>query len=112
MVYTLGIRIYTVSTIKDFRILTNNLKYRLENDVVIAEAVDEDTLKIIREEALKYKSNLAMRSCWNCNGAHKYFLNDTTDNFLFVCFECGNYYFNGVDITEWTEKHIPEEEVN
>jgi len=37
-----------------------------------------------------------MRSCWNCNGAHDHLQNAT---YAFVCFECGRWYYKGVDIT-------------
>lgn len=41
---------------------------------------------------------IAMRSCWNCNPAHRH-LRSTTDRCIIFCFDCGRYYFKGIDIT-------------
>ena len=35
----------------------------------------------------------AMRSCWECNGAHEYMKGDRTRGF--VCFDCGRYVKEG-----------------
>lgn len=44
--------------------------------------------------------NLAMRSCWNCNGAHEHL---KEADYVIVCaMGCGHYYYKGVDITEPT----------
>lgn len=58
-------------------------------------------LQKLREEAKKLMkkdiSNLALRSCWNCNGAHEH-LKDV--DYVIRCFQCGRIYFKGQDITD------------
>lgn len=49
----------------------------------------------LRAEASK--KNLMFRSCWNCNPAHKHL---KKAEYPFICFECGHYYYKGVDITD------------
>lgn len=39
---------------------------------------------------------LAFRSCWNCNSGHEHLRNA---DYVIWCFECGRYFFGGVDIT-------------
>ncbi len=46
------------------------------------------------------KADYAMRSCWSCNPAHAHFLEDLNDKFLFVCFDCGGWFYQGVEITQ------------
>lgn len=49
-----------------------------------------------------------MRSCWNCNPSHVRFLDDPAGH-SFWCFECGRYYSDGVDVTDYgTEKEEAE----
>ena len=33
-----------------------------------------------------------MRSCWNCNPAHKYL---KKEDYIIWCYECGKLYFKG-----------------
>lgn len=40
----------------------------------------------------------ALRSCWECNGAHEH-LKDT--DFLHVCFSCGRYWIHGHFLDEF-----------
>jgi hypothetical protein len=40
---------------------------------------------------------IVMRSCWNCNSAHERL--KLVEDAVIFCFDCGNYFFNGVDIT-------------
>lgn len=47
-------------------------------------------------------NNFAVRSCWQCNGAHEYFLSGDK-NWCFTCFECGRWYAQNVDVTDYTE---------
>ena len=48
-------------------------------------------------------SDPAMRSCWECNSAHAHFLNDTTDDFSFMCLMgCGRFFHNGIDVTDYS----------
>ena len=52
------------------------------------------------DAALKMKAagDFAMRSCWNCNPAHEHLKNDDPA-FLFVCFDCGHWFYRGADLT-------------
>ena len=56
----------------------------------------------LRKEAIaKIKENedyLCFRSCWNCNGAHEHL---KEADFVISCYECGKYYFKGIDITNY-----------
>ena len=38
-----------------------------------------------------------LRSCWNCNPAHAHLAVD--QDWVLQCFDCGHFYFEGVDIT-------------
>jgi len=49
-------------------------------------------------ELLANKGDFQMRSCHRCNSAHDYLTNES-DGPLVVCFDCGNWYLKGVDIT-------------
>lgn len=55
-------------------------------------------IKMTKEEFNK-KTNelkeLMMRSCWNCNSAHKHL--KKTD-YIIWCFECGKLYLKGKEI--------------
>ncbi len=60
----------------------------------------ETAREVARAKVKDDPANYSIRSCWNCNGAHKHFLKDTSDGFLFVCgMGCGRWYYNGIDIT-------------
>lgn len=41
-------------------------------------------------------NNFALRSCWSCNPAHEHLRNAEC---VILCFACGHYFFNGVDVT-------------
>ncbi len=60
-------------------------------------------LEKLRKEAREIiqadKTAIAMRSCWNCNSAHKHFLIGDWGKWVLYCFECGHYFYKGVDIT-------------
>jgi len=47
-------------------------------------------------QLLADQNNYSLRSCWNCNPAHEYLKNST----LLCCFDCGHWYYKGLDITE------------
>ena len=49
---------------------------------------------------LKEKNKFSMRSCWECNPAHKYLKKVRG---LFVCFSCGRWWMNGDFLNN--EKH-------
>ena len=53
--------------------------------------------KKLQEEALIKKDKLIMRSCWNCNPSHEHL---KTCEVPIVCYQCGHYYYKGVDITD------------
>lgn len=61
------------------------------------------TVEEARKRALEYMNAdheggpYAMRSCWNCNSSHDYL---KKAEYPILCFACGHWYFNGVDITE------------
>jgi PHP family Zn ribbon phosphoesterase len=44
----------------------------------------------------KDASNWSMRSCWNCNLAHEHL---KQAEYPIRCFDCGHWYYKGVDIT-------------
>jgi len=46
-------------------------------------------------------NNWQMRSCWNCNTAHEH-LKDPAAG-LILCFECGHWFLDGVDLTALIE---------
>ncbi len=58
-------------------------------------------LDVLRAEAtllLKVDPDaVTMRSCWNCNAAHEHLR--SAENCVIWCFDCGHYFFKGVDIT-------------
>lgn len=45
---------------------------------------------------------MALRSCWNCNSAHEHFLNEPRGR-SFLCFDCGRYFSNGIDVTDYED---------
>lgn len=47
---------------------------------------------IEKAEELGAKKEFSMRSCWECNSAHKH-LKEVGG--LFTCFDCGRWYMNG-----------------
>ncbi len=57
-----------------------------------AEARKEATV-VLKKDAGDY----SMRSCWKCNGAHEH-LKELSHPLC--CFECGEWYFKGINITK------------
>lgn len=55
-----------------------------------------------RKEAEKNFEHRAMRSCWNCNPTHEHL---KEASYPFVCFECGNWFYKGFNITQSDESH-------
>ena len=59
------------------------------------------TKKEARKEAEKRikenVDNLALRSCWKCNGAHEHL---KEADYVINCFGCGHWYYKGIDLTE------------
>lgn len=61
------------------------------------------------KERLK-KGEPALRSCWNCNTAHKHL---KKEDYLIYCIWCGNLYLKGKEVEiEGDEKHGREEDPN
>ena len=56
----------------------------------------EEARKKAKAILKKDGANFEWRSCWNCNGAHEHL----KDHGLINCFECGHWYYQGIDITE------------
>jgi hypothetical protein len=50
------------------------------------------------KEIVKKNENLVIRSCWNCNSAHKWMKKDKAC--VILCYDCGNYYYKGVKVSE------------
>ena len=46
---------------------------------------------------------VAWRSCWQCNGAHARFLDGEWGDWVLNCFECGKFYYDKIDITDYGE---------
>jgi len=86
--------------------LTANLAYLLVDGKLTSREVSE--IELVEARANAQKQQIVMRSCWNCNHAHERFLADLTDRFFFVCFDCGHYYYQGIDITDFS----PEDEAD
>jgi hypothetical protein len=57
-----------------------------------------------KAEELKRKGEFSMRTCWECNPAHKHL---KKCGGLFVCFDCGRWWMNGEYFTN--EKHCKKE---
>ena len=62
----------------------------------LEEAETRMNVEEARKEAEKRFEQRAMRSCWNCNPSHEHLKNA---EYPFVCFECGNWFYKGFNIT-------------
>ena len=59
------------------------------------------TIEEIQEARKKAEQqNMGARTCWECNKAHAHLI----DDFAFYCFGCGKYFYNGIDITDYTSR--------
>ena len=64
-------------------------------------------LEMARKKAqdLLKKTNgqaLGMRSCWVCNGAHAHFLRGDWGEWVLKCLaDCGRYYYDKIDVTQY-----------
>lgn len=60
-----------------------------------------ERIEELRKEASdlikKNINNIAFRSCWKCNAAHEHL---KKSEYVIDCFQCGHFYYKGVDITE------------
>lgn len=52
-------------------------------------------VKMTKEEFDKRANEVIMRSCWNCNSAHKHL---KKADYIIWCFECGKLYIKGKEI--------------
>jgi hypothetical protein len=59
----------------------------------------ERTRRLAENLLTAHPEALALRSCWNCNPAHEYMKRN--DDYVISCPWCGNFYFQGVDITDY-----------
>ncbi len=86
---------------------TKNHKFTRKGDWgFISKSVSKEKVKQLRKEAEEFLKktgieNLAWRSCWQCNGAHCHFLDGKWGDWVLQCMECGKYYYNKVDITDY-----------
>lgn len=62
--------------------------------------MEKNELEKLRAEAKKKMgpngTDFVMRSCWECNPAHEYLKNSKE---VIGCYECGHWFYKGVDIT-------------
>lgn len=66
----------------------------------------EATRRLAEALLMEKPEALALRSCWNCNPTHEY-MKQAID-FVISCPWCGNYYFQGVDITVYEDADEPD----
>ncbi len=59
--------------------------------------MEDEKLGALRKEASEKIDKLVMRSCWNCNSAHKHLKELDVP---IACIWCGHYFYKGIDITE------------
>lgn len=57
---------------------------------------EEARAKVKRLLKEKGADAVEVRSCWNCNGAHDHLKTHE----LIKCYECGRWYYKGIDVTE------------
>lgn len=69
------------------------------------EKITKKELEDLREQARKDKQEWMVlgRSCWECNSAHVHHLEGGGK---YNCFACGRYYYNNVDITDYTDSEL------
>jgi hypothetical protein len=89
-------------------VVKKNHKYWMENGEVKSAPCSPEELEAERKSASPFieAAAIGVRSCWECNTSHSRFLQDGPnkdgrDYFVFMCFECGRYFFNCVDITRY-----------
>jgi len=86
-----------------------NRRYFLNSgtNTIESEPLSQSQVDALREEVLSKGLSPALRSCWRCNSCHGRFLTDTSDDFFFVCLQCGAYFFNGNDLSDYSEPSRP-----
>ena len=89
----------------------SNKKYWIEKDKVKSKKVSKKELEEVRKEAKELLKKtkgqaMGMRSCWECNPAHEHFLKGDWGDWVLMCFgDCGRYYYNKIDITNYEDNH-------
>lgn len=79
-----------------------NLKYKTTEDWKYeSEPCGKKELKEARREGKKLIEQVTLRSCWICNAAHYHFLKGKWGKWLLNCFDCGRFFYNKIDITEY-----------
>lgn len=68
-----------------------------EQSIMSKEEQRRKEASILLDESVK---NMWMRSCWNCNPAHEHLKNS---ELVIRCFDCGHWFYRGVDITIITD---------
>ena len=71
--------------------------------------VSKKELERARKKAIKLMKkdplSVAWRSCWICNHAHIHFLEGKWGDWVLNCFECGRFFYDKIDITEYEEQN-------
>lgn len=90
--------------------MEKNYIYEMKGDYeYVSKPVTKKQLETVRKnaQALLKKTKgqaLGMRSCWVCNGAHTHFLSGEWGDWVLMCIaECGRYYYDKTDITQYDE---------
>jgi len=86
-----------------------NKKYRAIDDWQYEELpVSKEELEEARKKAtaliIESPNHIMWRSCWICNHAHVHFLKGKWGNWVLNCFECGRFFYDKIDITDYKEK--------
>lgn len=86
--------------------MDKNLKYHSDKEYTFKSgSCTKEELDTARKQAKKLMpGGVALRSCWLCNAAHYHFLNGDWGKWVLCCFECGKYFYNKIDITEYGGK--------
>lgn len=83
-----------------------NQEYKYSRTGFTSKPVAKSKLDKTRNAATKLIKNdcVSLRSCWLCNGCHDHFLIGKWENWVLRCFECGKFFFNKIDITDYENK--------
>lgn len=80
-------------------------QYSLKDGEVISHIVEQHVVDTAMKEAISmFKSGAYSRrtcaglACWKTNPTHANFLEDRSDNYLFLCFGCIRWFYNGLDM--------------
>ena len=67
--------------------------------------MDQDEAKRLAKQLVE-EGKYQMRSCWFCNPAHEHL----KEHDLIVCFDCGRWFYRGIDVTEYDTEDDGSEE--